>query len=249
MWLQNDCLIKEFLIRSNQPCARTPESRNRGCVQRLSPDAAQRQQGWAGVAPTVRAVCAPRQRKLRRGRWALTRSTQLQTCPVFPLAGAAVPSGVSEEHAVSAVPLSAAAEGVVEQRSPREPLLWLLADGSESGPVSLLAVPKQSPTQPSHHCLSLRGPLRESLALAQGGLFHYQSVRLFHSVWSLQNHSIVLRTLLPILCPVGIDIVPLFASNRGFFVPSDQMVTVFSQPQPSNHPPVPVFPQRWRQPR
>jgi hypothetical protein len=216
-------LSKEFLIRSDQPCARTPESGNRGCVQRRSPDAAQRQQEWAVVAPTVPAVCAPRQRKLRRGRWALTRSRQLQTCQVFPFAGAAVPSGASEEHAVSAVPLLAAAEGEGEgeQRSPREPLLWLLADGSESGPVSLLAVPKQSPRQPSHHGLSLRGPLRESLALSQGGLFHYQSVRLFHSVWSLQNHSIVLWTLLPILWPVGIANVPLFASNRVFCLPSD----------------------------
>lgn len=244
MIAEKDYLIKEFLIRSNQSCARTPESRNRGYVQRRSPDAARRRQEWAGGAPTVPAVCAPRQRKLRRDRSVLTRSRQLQTCQVFPFAGAAVPSGASEEHAVSAVPLSAAAaEVVVEQQSPRAPLLSLLADGSESGPVSLLAVPKQSPKQPSHPCWSLRGPLRESLALSQGGLFHYQFVRLFHSVWSLQNHSIVLWTLLPILCPVGIDNVPLFASNRGFFLPSDQMVTVFSQPLRSNHPPVPVFPQ------
>jgi hypothetical protein len=114
----------------------------------------------------------------------------------------------------------------VEQRSPGAPLLRLLADGFESGPVSLLAVPKQS-TQPSHHGLSLRGPLRESLALSQGGLFHYQSVRLFHSVWSLQNHSIVLWTLLPILWPVGIANVPLFASNRVFCLPSDLSLQYF----------------------
>jgi hypothetical protein len=170
-----------------------PGSEIRGCARSQFLNGAQSRQEAEAAALPFPVPCALRLRKQRLGPWAPSRSMRRQTCRAFP--SGAVPSGVVEERALPAAPLSAAEEEAAQppldsaiplQQAP--PLWWAAcASGPQpgSGPWSLPSAPKQSPKQ-SSSIRSGRLPARprENLARARGGLFHHLIERLFRNVWS-----------------------------------------------------------------
>ncbi len=213
-------MLTESLTRSDQLCARTPESENRGCARHRSLAWAQPRSAEEEPARPVPAPYVLRPRKPRLGQWAQSHSTPRRTCLPVRMAYAAVPSGAWEEHAVLAAPLVAALEW--EQRGlgsamqlPQERLPQVVARGSSWGVLFLPASTRRLPKRSSNHVGSQQALPRESLVRARGGLVHHQFERLSRSVWSC-------RIILPssgLFCRFSalweFDVVLLFTSDCG----------------------------------